>query len=212
MFNIKKYNEILAIIKNTSKNTQIIGISKNQPKVAVLSAISHGLMVFGENRVQEAQEKFSDIVAKNPRISIHLTGPLQSNKVKQALKLFDVFHTLDREKLVNELVKYPSIINKKKFFIQVNTGKEDTKSGIFPEEAEEFLNYCKERGINNIIGLMCIPPVDENPKDHFLMLREIGSKISIQGLSIGMSSDFLDAIELNATFIRLGSILFGSRR
>ena len=163
MFNYKKYQKIKENIAFLGKNTKIIAISKNHALEDVENAISFGLEEFGENRVQEAISKFEEIKTKNKKIKLHLTGPLQSNKVKLALSLFDVFHTLDRQKLLKEFVKFPEIIKRKSFFIQVNTGKESTKSGVFPEDTKSFLDLCKKSGLTNISGLMCIPPINENP-------------------------------------------------
>ena len=133
MFNIKKFNEIKKILEKYSNSAKIIAISKNHPLESVIEAINFGVHIFGENRVQEAKSKFVKIKQYNPRIELHLTGPLQSNKVKDALLLFDVFHTLDREKIAKEFSKYQELLKNKKFFVQINTGKEKTKSGIFPE-------------------------------------------------------------------------------
>ena len=167
MFSFEEYQKISKNIEISGKKTAIIAISKNHPLEEVQNAILCGLKIFGENRVQEAKSKFEEIKKNNTSIKLHLTGPLQSNKVKQALSLFDVFHTLDREKLLKELIKFPEIIKEKSFFIQVNTGKEATKNGVFPEDTKNFLNLCKTHGLNNIEGLMCIPPIDQNPIKHF---------------------------------------------
>ena len=139
MFDSEKYHKIEQIINDLGKKTEIVAISKNHPIEEVQEAILEGVKVFGENRVQEARLKFEDILKNNKQIKLHLTGPLQTNKVKVALDLFSVFHTLDREKLVRELMKFPEKLTNKSFFIQVNTGNEETKSGIKPEETKEFL-------------------------------------------------------------------------
>ena len=211
MFNIRAYNEISQKIKDFGKKTKIIAVSKNHSKTAVEIAISHGIKLFGENRVQEAQAKFMDLKKKYIDLELHLTGPLQTNKVKDAVKLFDVFHTLDREKLAKEFFKVEGIENKK-FFIQVNTGKEKTKSGIYLEELNQFINYCKIDLSINIIGLMCIPPINDDPKKHFSLLAEEAKKNNLPHLSMGMSADYMDAIELNASYIRIGTALFGERK
>ena len=211
MFNIKKYNEINNLIRNQGKSTKIIAISKNHQVSKIEAAVSHGLKIFGENRVQEAGQKFDrDFKIKNS-IKLHLTGPLQTNKVKQALEIFDVFHTLDREKLVKEFSKYPNKLQNKSFFIQVNTGKELTKSGIFPEQTKGFIKFCHAHNIKNLLGLMCIPPINESPKKHFELLEGLSKDSGLGGLSIGMSSDYLDALSFNPMYIRLGTILFGNR-
>ena len=210
MFNCQKYNIIKEFIKKKGKNTKIISISKNHPKEFVIEAISCGVRVFGENRVQEAKKKFEDIKTTN-NIQLHLTGPLQTNKVKEALEIFDVFHTLDREKLLIKLLEHESLIENKQFFIQVNTGKEISKSGVFPEDAKSFLNLCKTHGLNNIEGLMCIPPIDQNPIKHFQTIIDLSNECGLGRPSIGMSSDYEKALQFEPKYIRLGTILFGKR-
>ena len=212
MFDFTKYQEIQEIIKKSGRKTKIVAISKNQTKDQVLEAISRKINIFGENRVQEASNKFTDLVFNEKNLELHLTGPLQTNKTKQALEIFNVFHTLDREKLLREFSKYPDKIKNKKFFIQVNTGKEDTKSGVYPENVKYFLDLCHSYGIENIEGLMCIPPIKEDPKKHFKLIQNISFDLGLEGLSIGMSSDYLEALEYNPTYIRLGTILFGKRK
>ena len=211
MFDFNKYQEIKKIINNLGKKTKIIAISKNHKLTDVEQAISNDVEIFGENRVQEAKLKFEKIKENQENIKLHLTGPLQSNKVRQALDLFDVFHTVDREKLVKEFAKFPDKIINKTFFIQVNTGKEATKSGIMPEEAKSFLGLCKSHGMKNISGLMCIPPIDDDPKKHFQIISDISKDLDLCPPSIGMSSDYLDALDFNPQYIRLGSVLFGKR-
>ena len=212
MFNLEEYRKIEKKIGFEGKKTKIIAISKNHPIKDVEKAIACGVEVFGENRVQEAKSKFEELKKKNPNIKLHLTGPLQSNKVKQALALFDVFHTLDREKLIKELVKFPEIIKEKSFFVQINTGKETTKSGVFPEDVKSFLSLCKIYGLNNIEGLMCIPPLNENPIKHYQMITDLTEEFDLGPPSIGMSGDYLQALHFDPKYIRLGTILFGSRQ
>jgi pyridoxal phosphate enzyme (YggS family) len=211
MFDLEKYHKIQQIIKNLAKKTKIVAISKNHPIEEVEKAILRGVEIFGENKVQEARLKFETILKTNKKIKLHLTGPLQTNKVKVALDLFSVFHTLDREKLVRELIKFPEKLTNKSFFIQVNTGNEETKSGIKPEETKRFLEMCKSKGIKNIKGLMCIPPVNENPKTHFQLISKLSNDLGLGGTSIGMSSDYLEALDFNPQYIRLGTVLFGKR-
>ena len=211
MFNYKKFKEIENILKKTTNSGKIVAISKNHPIESVLEAINNGVYIFGENRVQEAQEKFNKIKKDNARIELHLTGPLQSNKVKTALGLFDVFHTLDREKIAREFSKYQDLIKNKKFFLQINIGKEKTKSGIYPEETKDFLIFLKTDIKLPIVGLMCIPPIDDDPKYHFNQLQELANQNGIKELSIGMSGDYQKALEFNPSYIRLGTILFGKR-
>jgi len=211
MFNFSEYQKIKQKIQYLSNKTQIIAISKNHPLEAVENAILCGLEVFGENRVQEAKSKFEDIKRKNDKIKLHLTGPLQSNKVKQALNLFDVFHTLDRESLLRELAKYPEKTKEKSFFIQINTGKETTKSGVFPEDTKSFLDLCNVYGLKNIDGLMCIPPINESPLKHFQIIADLTNEFGLGRPSIGMSADYLEALKYNPQYVRLGTILFGKR-
>ena len=211
MFDTDTYNEISQKINDFGKKTKIIAVSKNHPKKAVEMAISHGVNIFGENRVQEAQAKFMDLKKNHADLELHLTGPLQTNKVKDAVKLFDVFHTLDREKLAKEFFKVGGLENKK-FFIQVNTGKEKTKSGVYVEELSQFISYCKVDLSLNIVGLMCIPPINDQPKKHFSLLANEAKKNNLPYLSMGMSADYMDAIELNASYIRIGTALFGDRK
>ena len=211
MFSFKKYQKIQKNIELLGKKTEIIAISKNHTSEEVEKAILFGLEDFGENREQEAKSKFEEIKKKNNKIKLHLTGPLQSNKVKQALSLFDVFHTLDREKLLKELLKFPEIIKEKSFFIQVNTGKEITKNGVFPEDTKNFLNLCKTHGLNKVEGLMCIPPINQSPTKHFQIITDLTNECGLGRPSIGMSSDYQQALKFEPKYIRLGTILFGKR-
>ena len=211
MFNADKFNEINEILKKYSNSGKIIAISKNHPVESVLEAINQGVYIFGENRVQEAQTKFLKIKQNNPKIELHLTGPLQSNKVKMALSLFDVFHTIDREKIAKEFSKHQDLLKDKKFFVQINTGKEKTKSGIYPEDVKDFLFFLKNEINLSIQGLMCIPPIEDDPKKHFIELQNLARQNSISELSIGMSGDYMDALPFKPAYIRLGTILFGER-
>ena len=209
MFNIEKYREIKGFLKKT---TDIIAISKNHPIESVEKAIKMGVKIFGENRVNEAKLKFSDIKNNLPEIELHLTGPLQSNKVKDAVRLFDVFHTLDREKIANEFKKYDFELKNKKIFVQVNTGNEETKSGVSLDNLAEFVKYCRYDLNLNIVGLMCIPPINDIPKNHFDALRQLANKNNLKELSIGMSNDYMEALSFNPRYIRLGTLLFGNRK
>ena len=211
MFNTKKFNEINDFLKKSRNSAKIVAISKNHSKESVIEAINSGVYIFGENRVQEAQVKFKSIKEENPKIELHLTGPLQSNKVKTAISLFDVFHTLDREKIAREFSKHVESLVKKKIFLQVNIGKEKTKSGIYPEDVKDFLFFLKDEMKLYINGLMCIPPVDEDPSYHFSKLKTLANENNINQLSIGMSNDYEKALQFDPTYIRLGTILFGKR-
>ena len=211
MIHFNKYTEILEEIKKTQGNTQIVAISKNHQMTSVENAIKKGVRIFGENRVIEAKNKFKDLITNYPDIELHLTGPLQSNKVKEASKLFDVFHTLDREKIAIEFNKNLEQIKTKKFFIQVNTGEEKTKSGISPNDVKSFTSYCINDLKINVVGLMCIPPIKDDPSIHFKLLKNLLESIMLKELSIGMSNDYKKALSFNPSYIRLGTILFGSR-
>ena len=211
MFNIKKYNEINEFLKKTSNSGKIVAISKNHPVESILEAINCGVYIFGENRVQEAKNKFIEIKQNYPNIELHLTGPLQSNKVKSAIKLFDVFHTIDREKIAREFSKYKNLLVNKKLFLQINTGKENNKSGIFPEDTKDFVFFLRNEMKLSIQGLMCIPPLNDDPTYHFSKLKFLASQNNIKDLSIGMSGDYEKALQFKPTYIRLGTILFGKR-
>ncbi len=215
-FNNKNYNNIIENIKKNQQIgqfSQIIAVSKEKPINDVNEAISFGVKHFGENRVQEACNKFIDIKKSNYDIKLHLLGPLQTNKVRKALEIFDYFHTLDREKLAIELVKDKNreLTSKKKFFIQINTGDEVQKFGISSKNADEFISFCKNDMFLNIVGLMCIPPISENPKSHFIFLKNLATKHELKHLSMGMSHDYITALQEGATFIRVGTLIFGKR-
>ena len=212
MFDIEKYREIKEKIDKSQLKSQIVAISKNHPQESVINAIHQGIRIFGENRVIEAKDKFSDILIKYPDIELHLTGPLQSNKVKKAIDLFDVFHTIDREKIAKEISKYGNKLLNKKLYVQVNTGKEVNKSGIYPEHLKDFLKFCLSEIKIQIVGLMCIPPINEKASSHFDMLKTLAEKNHINQLSIGMSADYEEALLFNPTYIRLGTTLFGTRK
>ena len=211
MFDIKKYNEIKGFLEKKSNFCQIIAVSKNHPKTSVIKAINSGVLIFGENRVMEAKEKFEEIKTTYPNLELHLTGPLQSNKVKIAVNIFDVFHTLDREKIAVEFSKYREILKNKKIFIQVNTGQEPTKSGVIPKDLKNFSKYCVDDLGLKIVGLMCIPPINEKPSEHFELLQSLATQNKLKELSIGMSSDYIDALDYNPSYIRIGTAFFGKR-
>ncbi len=211
MFNAKKFNEINDFLKKSNNCAKIVAISKNHPQESVIEAINFGVTKFGENKVQEAHEKFKNIKEINKNIELHLTGPLQSNKVKTAIPLFDVFHTLDREKIAKEFSKYNELLENKKIFLQINIGREKTKSGIFPEETKDFLFYLNNELKLSIYGLMCIPPINEDAANHFKKLKFLAEENKIDKLSIGMSGDYEKALQFKPTYIRLGTILFGKR-
>ena len=193
------------------KNLNIIAISKTFPINEILPLIKNGHIHFGENKVQEAVQKWAPIKDENKKIKLHLIGRLQTNKVKLALNLFDYIHSLDSEKLANKISKVQNELNvNTKLFIQVNIGNEIQKSGIPEDEVLSFYNYCKSLKLD-VIGLMCIPPLNEETSKYFLKMNEINKKLKLNELSMGMSTDYLEAIENNATFIRIGSSIFGQR-
>ncbi len=190
---------------------EIIAVSKTFKIEHILPVLNHGHIHFGENKVQEAVQKWTPIKDENKKIKLHLIGRLQTNKVKLALNLFDYIHSLDSEKLANKISKVQNEINvNTKMFIQVNIGNEIQKSGIPEDEVLSFYNYCKSLKLD-VIGLMCIPPLNEETSKYFLKMNEINKKLKLNELSMGMSSDYLEAIENNATFIRIGSSIFGQR-
>ena len=197
--------------KNILKLPEIIAVSKTFKMDHVQHVLEQGHIHFGENKVQEALEKWTLVKDKNREIKLHLIGKLQTNKVKLAIKLFDFIHSLDSVKLANKISKLQNELNiKTKLFIQVNIGNEDQKSGVSVDEVMDFHNYCKSLDLD-IIGLMCIPPINEDASKYFIQMNDLNSKLDLKELSMGMSSDYLDAIENNATFIRIGSSIFGER-
>ena len=193
-------------------STQLIAVSKVQPNERVLNVLKQGHEVFGENKVQEAHGKWPMFRENFSNVKVHLIGPLQSNKVKQAVELFDAIHTVDRLKLAQKLSNEIQIQGKApEMFIQINTGEEEQKSGIPPKDADQFIQDCLSLDLP-IKGLMVIPPVNEEPSLHFGLLRKIAQRNGLTGLSMGMSSDFESAIAMGATHIRVGSAIFGERR
>lgn len=193
-------------------DVQLIAVSKTHPADAIKDAIEAGQTVFGENRVQEALQKWPALKAQYSGIELHLIGALQTNKIKEALSIFDVIETVDREKLARALAKEMNKIGKyPQCYIQVNTGKEPQKAGIPPEEASNFIALCRDELKLPIVGLMCIPPAEENPTPHFEMLKNIAAQHDLTNLSMGMSGDFEEAIHAGATHIRVGTAIFGKR-
>ena len=200
-------------IFSEKKVPKLVAVSKKQEDYKVDQAIAFGQKIFGENRVQEAINRWQKRLETIKGLELRLIGPLQTNKVKQSLNLFDVIETIDREKLAIEIAKnlHPKT-KTKSFYIQVNTGSEPQKSGIDPIEADSFINYCTKELNLPIVGLMCIPPVNEEPSMHFLLLQKIANRNNLLELSMGMSSDYKDAIKFGATSVRIGSLLFGKRK
>jgi pyridoxal phosphate enzyme (YggS family) len=209
---IDNLNEIRKSINSLSSNANIIVVSKNFSLNSIQPLIDGGQIHFGENRVQEATEKWSSILSTKVNLQLHLLGKLQTNKVKDALKIFSFIHSLDREKLAIDLKKEEDRSGKTiKYFIQINFDKQLHKSGIDITEADEFIDYCKNELNLNIIGLMCLPPLESNPDSYFKQLANIAKKKSLNQLSMGMSADYQVAVREGATYVRIGSAIFGQR-
>ena len=204
-------NSKLLELKEKSRIPKIIAVSKTFKIDHILPLIQYGHLDFGENKVQEAIEKWTDTIHQNKDIRLHLIGKLQTNKVKFAVKIFDYIHSLDNEKLAKKIAAEQAKQNvKPKIFIQINLGNESQKSGIKKENLLDFYNFSKDLGLN-IIGIMCIPPFDEDSTKYFSQLSELNAIINLKELSMGMSSDYLNAIEYKATYLRIGSNIFGLR-
>lgn len=192
-------------------STTLLAVSKVQPNERVAAVLAKGQRVFGENKVQEAAGKWPDFRMQYPDAQVHLIGPLQTNKAKQAVELFDAIHSVDRPKLAKKLATEIQTLGKAPdLFIQVNTGEEPQKAGVLPADADAFIAECRAMDLP-IIGLMVIPPVDEEASMHFALLRKIAQRNDLENLSMGMSSDFEKAITFGATHVRVGSAIFGER-
>ena len=204
-------NSKLLELEEKNRIPKIIAVSKTFKIDHILPLIQYGHLDFGENKVQEAIEKWLDIKNQNKNIRLHLIGKLQTNKVKFAVKIFDYIHSLDNEKLAKKIAEEQVKQNvKPKIFIQINLGNESQKSGIIKENLLDFYNFSKNLGLN-IIGIMCIPPFDEDSTKYFSQMSELNHIINLKELSMGMSSDYLNAIEYKATYLRIGSNIFGQR-
>ncbi len=203
---------ILQTFKDRRPAAKLIAVSKRQPDERLDEALACGQRIFGENRIQEAQEHWQERRAAYPDLELHLIGPLQTNKVKEAVALFDVIHTLDREKLAVKLGEEMAAQNKAvPCLIQVNTGEEEQKSGISAQNLPDFLDFCRHTCGLPIMGLMCIPPIDAPAALHFAFLKKIAGENALSDLSMGMSEDYPKALDLGATMIRVGSGFFGER-
>ena len=211
---IKNLIYIEDLIKSTVNHDElpkIIAVSKTHPIENILPLIDHGHLHYGENKVQEALDKWTDIKNQNKNIKLHLIGRLQSNKVKFALKIFDYIHSVDSEKLATKIADEQTKQGKNpKIFIQVNIGNEDQKSGINKERLGDFYQFCKDLNLD-IIGTMCIPPKDANTEKYFFEMNKINQELNFKELSMGMSGDYLEAVKNNATYVRVGSKIFGNR-
>jgi pyridoxal phosphate enzyme (YggS family) len=190
----------------------LIAVSKTFDADAIVPVITAGQRVFGENRVQEAKTKWPELMSAYPGLALHLIGPLQSNKAREAVALFDAIHSIDRPSLCQALAKEIESQNRRpELFVQVNTGEEPQKAGIAPQEADAFIANCRDTYGLVISGLMCIPPVSEAPAPHFALTAKIAARNGLQKLSMGMSADFAIAIQFGATHVRVGSAIFGHR-
>jgi PLP dependent protein len=196
----------------TDRPVNIIAVSKTFTLDHIQPLIDHGHLHFGENKVQEASAKWTEQKKKNKDLKLHMIGKLQSNKAKDAVKLFDYIHSVDNQKLAEALAKHQANLNRNlKYFIQVNIGNEIQKSGIPVNELDAFYNYCINEINLNIIGLMVIPPIDQNADKYFKSLNELNKSFALENLSMGMSADYMEAIRHGATFVRIGSSIFGPR-
>ncbi|HEX9448800.1 MAG TPA: YggS family pyridoxal phosphate-dependent enzyme [Dongiaceae bacterium] len=193
----------------------LIAVAKTHPAEAVAAAIAAGQLIFGENRVQEAANKYpalQDLQPADRPLELHLIGPLQTNKVKEAVALFDVIQTLDREKLAITLAQEITKQSRpKQLYIQINTGEEPQKAGVGPQQADAFIRRCRDELKLPVVGLMCIPPAEQHPGPHFALLREIARRHQLMKLSMGMSGDYDLAIQFGATHVRIGTAVFGHR-
>ena len=196
---------------NINNHPKIIAVSKTFKIDKILPLIEHGHINYGENKVQEAIEKWTDIKKSNSQVKLHMIGKLQTNKVKFAVQIFDYIHSVDSEKLAKKIADEQNKINKKiKIFLQVNIGDENQKSGINKSDVSKLVDYCKDLGLD-LIGLMCIPPIDIDPENYFLEMNKLNKAAGFNELSMGMSSDFLLATKHLATYVRIGSNIFGQR-
>ncbi|HEU4475201.1 MAG TPA: YggS family pyridoxal phosphate-dependent enzyme [Methyloceanibacter sp.] len=193
-------------------DVKLVAVTKTVALEAIEQAIGAGQRMFGENRVQEAQRKWPTIKERHPDLELHLIGPLQTNKVREAVALFDVIETVDRPKLARVLAEEMERSDTRpRLFVQVNTGEESQKTGVAPGEAEAFVSLCRDTFGLAIDGLMCIPPFDQDPAPHFALLSKLAEKIGVEELSMGMSGDFAQAVRLGATYVRIGTAIFGAR-
>ena len=206
---VSNFEKIKKLINN---NVNIIAVSKSFQYEHIKPLVDYGHKHFGENKVQEALSKWSKVKEKQSDLSLHMIGKLQSNKAREAVNLFDYIHSLDNIKLATLLSKFENSLKKKrKYFIQVNIGREKQKSGILTEQLDSFYNFCTKELNLNVIGLMTIPPSDGNVTTYFKSLMELNHSLGLQEISMGMSSDFIEAIKYKATFVRIGTAIFGNR-
>ena len=198
--------------KRDPESIKLIAVTKTMPAQVIEEAIAAGQHRFGENRVQEANSKWPALKARHPDLELHLIGPLQSNKAEEAVALFDVIQTVDRPKIARALAEEMARQGKRpRLLVQINTGEEAQKAGIAPQDADRFVAQCRDEFGLAIDGLMCIPPFDEEPSPHFALLAKIANRLGLKELSMGMSGDFAKAILFGATYVRVGTAIFGER-
>jgi len=214
---IQKLIHIEKLVKSKEANlkksvaSKIIAVSKTFSLDKIMPLINYGHCDYGENKVQEAMDKWTEIKKKKPELQLHLVGKLQTNKVKFAIKLFDFIHSVDSKKLAKKISEEQLNQNRKvKIFLQVNIGNEEQKSGILKKDLDDLYHYCKDLRLD-IVGLMCIPPFNFDPNPYFQELNDLNKNLSLKDLSMGMSSDYLKAVENNSTYLRIGSAIFGER-
>ena len=214
---VQKYKDIISAIdkkieeQKLNITPKVIAVSKTFKLEKILPLIEYGHLDYGENKVQEAIDKWSSIKLKNPNIRLHLIGRLQTNKVKHAIKIFDYIHSLDSMKLAKKIADEQNKQNKKlKLFIQVNIGDEQQKSGVDKNQIKDLIDFSKKLDLN-VIGLMCIPPVNEKPEKYFKKIKLLNKEFNLDEISMGMSSDYLKAVENSSTYLRIGSSIFGNR-
>ena len=211
---VERYNKIKSNIEKVSDNTSrtIVAVSKTFSLDHIMPLIDHGHIHYGENKVQEAEVKWLRIKNEKKELKLHMIGKLQSNKAKKAVQIFDYIHSLDSQKLVDVIARAQKDFNKSlKYFIQVNLGNETQKSGISYNEIDAFYNYCVKEKNLNVLGLMAIPPNNNKPEEYFRSISELNASLGFKELSIGMSSDYMDAIKYKSTYLRIGSSIFGER-
>ena len=211
---IERFDKIKSNIEKSSNGSTktIVAVSKTFSLDHVMPLINHGHLHYGENKVQEAEIKWLQIKKRNKDLKLHMIGKLQSNKAKKAVQIFDYIHSLDNQKLADTLSKSQESLNKSiKYFIQVNLGNEIQKSGISYNEVDAFYNYCVKEKNLNVLGLMAIPPNNNKSEEYFKSISELNSSLGLKELSIGMSSDYMDAVKFKSTYLRIGSSIFGER-
>ncbi|MBC8049579.1 MAG: YggS family pyridoxal phosphate-dependent enzyme [Chitinophagales bacterium] len=207
-----QYRTVMDTIKRAGDAVRLVAVSKTYEAEAILPVIEAGQRLFGENRVQEAMRKWPPLRERFPDLELHLIGPLQSNKAREAVELFDVIHTVDRPKIAEALAAEMTRQGRApRLLVQVNTGAEPQKAGVLPAEAEAFVRRCQRELGLGIEGLMCIPPLEDDPAPHFRMLWDLRARLNLSELSMGMSADFEIAIAMGATYVRIGSAIFGAR-